>query len=67
MTRTTYSSLADRVVLFVHGAGTPSEVAFDVPYKDYSWMAFLAGAGWLVLMFGRSAVAGYFGLFAAPP
>ncbi|HEX8782215.1 MAG TPA: A24 family peptidase, partial [Steroidobacteraceae bacterium] len=28
---------------------------------------FLAGAGWLVLMFGRSAVAGYFGLFAAPP
>ena len=28
---------------------------------------FLAGAGWLVLMFGRSAVAGYFCLFAAPP
>ena len=27
---------------------------------------FLAGAGWLVLMFGRSAVAGYFGLFGAP-
>jgi pimeloyl-ACP methyl ester carboxylesterase len=24
-------SLADRVVLFVHGAGTPAEVAFDVP------------------------------------
>ena len=22
---------ADRVVLFVHGAGTPAEVAFDVP------------------------------------
>ena len=35
---------ADRVVLFVHGAGTPAEVAFDVPYKDYSWMAFLAKA-----------------------
>jgi len=33
------------VVLFVHGAGTPSEVAFDVPYKDYSWMAYLARAG----------------------
>ena len=24
---------ADRVVLFVHGAGTPAEVAFDVPYR----------------------------------
>ena len=35
----------DRVVLFVHGAGTPAEVAFDVPYADYSWMAFLAAAG----------------------
>src|SRR5438034_7458537 len=38
-------SLGDRVVLFVHGAGTPAEVAFDVPYQDYSWMAFLARAG----------------------
>lgn len=34
-----------RVVLFVHGAGTPAEVAFDVPYEDYSWMAYLAKAG----------------------
>jgi pimeloyl-ACP methyl ester carboxylesterase len=33
------------VVLFVHGAGTPSEVAFDVPYRDYSWMEYLARAG----------------------
>ena len=33
------------VVLFVHGAGTPAEVSFDVPYKDYSWMAYLANAG----------------------
>jgi len=23
---------ADRVALFIHGAGTPAEVAFDVPY-----------------------------------
>jgi len=38
-------SFANRVVLFVHGAGTPSEVAFDVPYRDYSLMAFLARAG----------------------
>jgi pimeloyl-ACP methyl ester carboxylesterase len=39
------SRLADRVVLFVHGAGTPAEVAFDPPYQDYSWMAYLAEAG----------------------
>lgn len=36
---------ANRVVLFVHGAGTPSEVSFDVPYRDYSWMEYLARAG----------------------
>src|SRR6476620_699658 len=36
---------ASGVVLFVHGAGTPGEVAFDVPYGDYSWMAYLANAG----------------------
>jgi len=36
---------ADRVALFVHGAGTPAEVSFDVPYQDYSWMAYLAQAG----------------------
>lgn len=36
----------DRVVLFIHGAGTPAEVAFDVPYQDYSWMAYLARAGY---------------------
>ena len=50
---------ADRVVLFVHGAGTPAEVAFDVPHEDYSWMAFLAGAGFDVFSvdmtgYGRS-------------
>jgi pimeloyl-ACP methyl ester carboxylesterase len=36
----------DKVVLFVHGAGTPAEVSFDVPYRDYSWMGFLAKAGY---------------------
>ena len=35
----------DKVVVFIHGAGTPAEVAFDVPYKDYSWMEYLAEAG----------------------
>ena len=49
----------DKVVLFVHGAGTPAEVAFDVPYRDYSWMGYLARAGFDVFSmdmtgYGRS-------------
>jgi len=36
---------AERVVLFVHGAGTPAEVAFDAGYGDYSWAAYIAKAG----------------------
>jgi pimeloyl-ACP methyl ester carboxylesterase len=39
------ASLTDRVVLFVHGAGTPGSVAFDVRHEGYSWMAYLANAG----------------------
>jgi pimeloyl-ACP methyl ester carboxylesterase len=47
------------LVLFVHGAGTPAEVSFDVPYGDYSWMAYLARAGFDVFAmdmegYGRS-------------
>ncbi len=38
-------SVGSRVVLFIHGAGTPAEVAFDVPHADYSWMEYLAQAG----------------------
>jgi len=50
---------SDRVALFIHGAGTPAEVAFDVPYQDYSWMAYLAQAGYDVFSmdmtgYGRS-------------
>ena len=50
---------ADRVALFIHGAGTPAEVSFDVPYQDYSWMAYLAHAGFDVFSmdmtgYGRS-------------
>jgi pimeloyl-ACP methyl ester carboxylesterase len=49
----------NRIALFVHGAGTPSEVAFDVPYQDYSWMEYLAQAGFDVFAmdttgYGRS-------------
>jgi pimeloyl-ACP methyl ester carboxylesterase len=52
-------SLENRVVLFVHGAGTPAEVAFDVPAEGYSWMAYLARAGFDVFSvdmtgYGRS-------------
>jgi len=47
------------IVVFIHGAGTPAEVAFDVPYQDYSWMAYLARAGYDVFSmdttgYGRS-------------
>jgi pimeloyl-ACP methyl ester carboxylesterase len=50
---------SDRVVLFIHGAGTPAEVSFDAPYQDYSWMAYLARAGFDVFAmdttgYGRS-------------
>src|SRR4029077_5825595 len=52
-------TVKDRVVVFVHGAGTPAEVAFDVPYQDYSWMAYLARGGYDVFSmdttgYGRS-------------
>ncbi len=38
-------NMEGKVVLFVHGAGTPAEVAFDVPYAGHSWMAYLAERG----------------------
>jgi pimeloyl-ACP methyl ester carboxylesterase len=49
----------ERIVLFVHGAGTPAEVAFDLPFQDYSWMGYLARAGFDVFSvdmtgYGRS-------------
>ncbi len=45
---------ADRVVLFVHGAGTPAEVAFDTPHGTHSWMAYLAEAGFDVFAMDTS-------------
>jgi pimeloyl-ACP methyl ester carboxylesterase len=53
------AATSDRMALFVHGAGTPAEVAFDVPYQDYSWMGYLARAGFDVFSmdttgYGRS-------------
>jgi pimeloyl-ACP methyl ester carboxylesterase len=56
---TVLRSAATPVVLFIHGGGTPSEVAFDTAYRDYSWMAYLARAGFDVFSmdnigYGRS-------------
>jgi pimeloyl-ACP methyl ester carboxylesterase len=47
------------VVLFVHGAGTPAEVSFDSRRSDYSWLAYVASAGFDVFSvdmtgYGRS-------------
>src|SRR5258705_12732095 len=33
------------VALFLHGGYSPSTVAYDLDYRDYSWMAQLARAG----------------------
>jgi pimeloyl-ACP methyl ester carboxylesterase len=48
------------IVLFIHGAGTPAEVAFDVPYADYSWMVLPGASGYDVFAmdmtgYGRSS------------
>lgn len=49
-----------KVVLFVHGGYSPVELAFDLAYRDYSWMAYLAEAGYDVFAlnmtgYGRSS------------
>jgi len=41
-------SVGDKVVLFVHGGTYPSVPDFDLPYQDYSWMAYLASHGFAV-------------------
>ncbi len=35
-----------KVVLFVHGGSIPAVPDYDLPFKDYSWMEHLAGAGY---------------------
>ncbi|MGE0038648.1 MAG: alpha/beta fold hydrolase [Xanthobacteraceae bacterium] len=49
-----------KVVLMVHGGFSPATLAFDVPYRDYSWMERLAREGFDVFAmdmtgYGRSA------------
>lgn len=53
-------SLEGKVVLFVHGGYSPATLAFDVSYRDYSWMEYLAYEGLDVFAmdmtgYGRSA------------
>jgi pimeloyl-ACP methyl ester carboxylesterase len=48
-----------KVVLMVHGGFSPATLAFDVPYRDYSWMERLAKDGFDVFAmdmtgYGRS-------------
>jgi pimeloyl-ACP methyl ester carboxylesterase len=48
-----------KVVLMVHGGFSPATLAFDVPYRDYSWMEALAKQGFDVFAmdmtgYGRS-------------
>ena len=40
----------DNVVLFLHGATSPSTCDFDLAYKDYSWADWLARRGYVVYM-----------------
>ena len=47
----------DKVLLFVHGAGTPAEVSFDAPFYDYSRMGYLAKAGYDVFSVTLPAMA----------
>lgn len=54
------SSKARPVVLMVHGGVSPSTLAFDVEHETYSWMAYLARAGFDVFAmdmtgYGQSA------------
>jgi alpha-beta hydrolase superfamily lysophospholipase len=40
----------DNIVLFLHGATSPSTCDFDLQYKDYSWADWLVEKGYVVYM-----------------
>jgi pimeloyl-ACP methyl ester carboxylesterase len=40
----------DNIVLFLHGATSPSTCDFDLQYKDYSWADWMVGHGYTVYM-----------------
>ena len=43
------------VVLFLHGGFSPAPAAYDLQYKDYSWMEYLAKAGFDVFALAHTA------------
>src|ERR1700761_1359365 len=40
----------ENIVLFLHGATSPSTCDFDLAYKDYSWADWLVKKGYVVYM-----------------
>ncbi len=46
------------VVLFIHGGYSPSVVAYDLDYRDYSWMSQLARAGFDVFAMTHTGYGG---------
>lgn len=46
------------VVLFIHGGYSPSVVAYDLDYRDYSWMVTLARAGFDVFAMTHTGYGG---------
>lgn len=53
----------DRVVLFIHGGAYGGSTAFDLPRPDYSWMRYLASAGYDTFALDFTG----FGLSTRPP
>ncbi len=51
-------SMSGRVVLFVHGATVPAVPDYDLEHKTYSWMAYLARAGFNVYAMDQSGYGG---------
>ena len=51
-------SMRGRVVLFVHGATVPAVPDYDLEYKTYNWMAYLARAGFNVYAMDHSGYGG---------
>ena len=53
--RAAESGKKPHVVLFVHGGFSPAPVAYDLDYKDFSWMEYLARAGFDVFALTHTA------------
>ena len=53
----TTAARKSHVVLMVHGGFAPSTVAYDLQYRDYSFMAALAGAGFDVFALSHTGYA----------